>query len=270
MFERLISGTTIADSDSIGFNSNLCDFFVCVKKMHEECGDSAFVYSDEKKLIAGVFDGVSGEPNAASASSIAASTILDYLKNHNAADEKLVEDALLNTHTKIKKGFTTATILFLEKGGKITLGGVGDSPVYCIRDGIVHMELYLARVVGHKHSILKFFSFRNLVTSVLGPSKTDIHVAVKSGRLKKGDLVILATDGLLDNLYFEVEDGYIIDPYGTDDIKQLVRNKKNPKTIANSLIKTIEMRISKGKIEEKTRIIHPKSDDVAIACIAFK
>ena len=101
MFERLISGTTIADSDSIGFNSNLCDFFVCVKKMHEECGDSAFVYSDEKKLIAGVFDGVSGEPNAASASSIAASTILDYLKNHNAADEKLVEDALLNTHTKI-------------------------------------------------------------------------------------------------------------------------------------------------------------------------
>ena len=265
--ERLIHGTKVAKKATFGGKCSLCDFFVYVKKGHEECGDSAFVYCDGKKAIIGVFDGVSGEAGAASASSLAASTTLEYLKKHHKADEKTIKKALLHANKQVKHGLTTAVLAFMEKNGSVVVAGVGDSPVYGVSKGNVVLELPIGRPVGDKNSIFKFLYFRNLVTSALGPSGVDIHLNIRSGKLRKGEMLILATDGLLDNLYLEVREGYVVDSSGSEDLSRLIARKGKPETIVKHLAKEIAKRISKGKKEEKGRILAPKNDDLAIAVL---
>jgi serine/threonine protein phosphatase PrpC len=265
--ERLIRGTKVGKSKEFGGECGFCDFFVYVKKGHEECGDSAFVYCDSEKAIVGVFDGVSGEAGAASASSVAAAAVLGFLKKHDKADEKVMKMALLHANKLIKEGLTTAVIAFLEKNGPVLLAGVGDSPVYGVSKGKVVLELPLGRPVGNKDSIFKFLYFRNLVTSVLGPSGVDIHVNMRSGKLRKDEMLILATDGLSDNLYLKVKKGYLTDVSGSEDLSRLIAGKKKPEAIARHLAKVVERRISEGKKEEKGRVLVPKINDIAIAVL---
>lgn len=265
--ERLIRGTKIGKSREFGGKCSFCDLFMYVKKGHEECGDSAFAYCDSKKAIVAVFDGVSGEAGAASASSAAASAALEFLKKHDKADEKVMKKALLHANEQIKEGLTTAVIAFLEKNGSVLVAGVGDSPVYGVSKGKAVLELPPGRPVGDKDSIFKFLYFRNLVTSVLGPSGFDIHVNMRSGKLRKGEMLILASDGLSDNLYLKVHEGYIKDSSGSEDLSNLIAKKRKPEAIVKHLAKEVAKRISKGKKEEKGRILAPKIDDIAIAVL---
>lgn len=268
--EILIKGSEVKDEQTVTSQLTFCDFCVSVKKGNSECGDSAFVYYDKNKLIAGVFDGVSGEPDAALASSVAAANILESLRAHDHATEKLLEDALVHSHTKIKKGFTTGSIVFLEKDGTVTIAGVGDSPIYTITGDSIYSELHLARVVRNGDSILKFLSSRHMITSFIGPSNNDIIVCTKSGKLAKDEKLIIATDGLLDNLYVGVHDGYITDSLGLVDLKNILPKEGSSENIVRSLMVDITKRISAGKIEHKDRLLHPKDDDISIICIGFK
>lgn len=265
--ERLIRGTGVSNSKEFGGKGRFCEFFVYVKKGHEECGDSAFVYCDSRKAIVGIFDGVSGEAGAASASSVAASAILEHLKKQDKAEEKTIKKAILHANQKIEHGLTTAVIAFMEKNGSVVVAGVGDSPVYGVSKGKAGLELPIGRPVGDKDSIFKFLYFRNLVSSVLGPSGIDIHVNMRSGRLRKGEMLILATDGLSDNLYLKVHEGYVTDSSGAEDLSKLIARKKKPETIVKHLMKEVLRRISRGKKEGKGRLLAPKIDDIAIAVL---
>ena len=265
--KRLIEGTKIDKKAGFGGECRFCDVYLFVKQGHEECGDSAFFYYDSKKAIIGIFDGVSGEAGAASASSVAASAVLGYLKKHDKADEKTIKKALAHANQKIDHGLTTASIAFLEKSGSVVVAGVGDSPVYGISKGKAVLELPLGRPVGKGDSIFKFLYFRNLVTSVLGPSGVDINISMRSGKLRKGEMLILASDGLSDNLFLKVKKGYLTDASGSEDLSRLIAGKKRPETIVKHLARVVERRISKGKKEEKGSVLVPKVDDIAIAVL---
>ncbi|MBU0533056.1 SpoIIE family protein phosphatase [Candidatus Micrarchaeota archaeon] len=265
----LILGTKVKNTATFASNTKIGECFCLVQRGHEECGDSAFVYMDDKKAILGVFDGVSGEPGAASASSLAASTLLTYLKKYDKADEKLIQKAFSDVNKKIKHGYTTATICFISKDGSTIVAGVGDSPIYGINDNVV-LELPLGRIVEDQHSIFKYFYFRNIVTSVLGPLGSDIHIHTREGKLKKGDLLILATDCLNDNLYVKIREGYLTDCSGTEDLKNIIGKTKKPKLIVEKLVKEIKKRIKNGKVQLDDRMYVPKEDDLAIIAFRFK
>lgn len=269
--EKLIAGTKITASGSCSGSTGFCDFSATVKKGHEECGDSAFAYSDDKKVVLGIFDGVSGEPGAASASSAAASAALKHLKALGRCDERQMKEAMMQAQLAVTAGYTTAIILFVEKGGKFLVAGVGDSPAYGISArGEVSLEIPLARMTNDEDSIFKFFYFRNIVTSVLGPSGQDVPIRMRSGKVKKGDIVLLASDGLSDNLWVKVHKGYVKDGSGTDDLEKLLGRKRGPEKIVKLLLDEVAKRIAAGKKEKKGLMLVPKEDDIAIAALRFK
>jgi len=265
--EKLLLGNNIKDKDECGEKGKLCDFYAIVQKGHEECGDSAFAYTDDKVIFA-VLDGVSGEPGAASASSIAAITILETLKTKKLT-EKAVKEAVIAATRQISHGLTTLALVFIDKKGSFIMASVGDSPIYGISKGKIGMEIPLGRPVNSGDSLLKFLSFRNLVTSVLGPSGVDIELHMKKGKLKKGEMVILASDGLSDNLYLITTEGYVTDASGSKDLKELIGASKDPKAIVKKLMKEVQDRISKGKIEKNGKVLVPKVDDIAIIALRW-
>lgn len=269
--EKLIKGTGLSEKNpEAGESSSISPFVfsMSVRQGHEECGDSAFVFCDGERFIAGVFDGVSGEPGAASASSGAAKAALDLLKGRGKAGEKEMKEAMIAANDALTSGFTTATLLWMDKKGSFTIACVGDSPVYGIDSkGEVSSELPQSRSVKDDHSILNYLYYRNLITSVLGPSGLDIDMHVRKGVLSKGEVMILATDGLQDNLYFKVNDGYVSDTAGTADLSSLIKDDRDPASIVRLLMAEAKKRMGSEKSELPGRMMAPKKDDIAIIAV---
>ncbi|MFN7991924.1 MAG: protein phosphatase 2C domain-containing protein [Candidatus Micrarchaeia archaeon] len=266
--EKVIRGSTIAEEDEAGGKSSFCEFHCMVRKGHEECGDSAFVYCDDGKAILAVFDGVSGAPGASLASSEAADSILGSLRKHQKITDEKMKGAVISAMESISAGYTTAAILFLHKDGSFTICSVGDSPVYSIdHEGKTSLELPLARTVGNDSSILKFFYYRNIVTSVLGRAVEEVSINLRSGKLGKGQMLILATDGLSDNLFMKVHDGYVIESSGSEDLSGLVGKKRSPKATVRSLFDEVLRRIGGGRVDHPDRILVPKEDDISIIAV---
>lgn len=265
--KKFLLGENITGEASCGHKGKSCEFYAIVKRGHEECGDSIAAYCNDRIVLA-VFDGISGEAGAGHASSQAAKGILDYLKTRKATETTL-RDAILYANQQIRFGYTTAAIVSIEKDGSILLAGVGDSPIYSISKGKTSLEIPLGRAVKKGDSILKFFQFRNLVTSVMGPHDSEIELKIKTGRITKGDIIIMASDGLTDNLYVKTKEGYVTDATGTADLKELVGKTTKPQTIVKKLVKEIEKRIKKGKIQNKNRILFPKTDDLTIIALRW-
>ncbi|NYZ74610.1 SpoIIE family protein phosphatase [Candidatus Micrarchaeota archaeon] len=266
--EKLILGTGVKGSKSAAGKNQFCDFAITVKKGHEECGDSGFAYDDGQKLIIAVLDGVSGEPGAAAASSEAAIALLNFLKKHDKINGTVMKEAFAHAQENVTSGFTTAAALFLQKNGSFMIASVGDSPIYGIeKPGELSLELPISRPVGDKDSILKFFTLRNLVTSVLGPSGTDVHINMASGTFSKGQVLILASDGLTDNLYMATSEGYLTDSSGKADLMALIGKEKKPAAIAKKLMAEVAKRLKAGRKEKENGVLVPKQDDIAIAVV---
>ena len=265
--ERLISGKEVTASDNASGKNKFSEFFIFVKKGHDDCGDSAFVYSDENKTIIAVFDGVSGEAGAANASSDAASAILESLRPEDKIDAKKMESAIKKAQAKITFGLTTAAVAFIQKNGAFVIAGVGDSPIYGIdKKGKITLELPLARAVKDGDAILKYFHYRNLLTAAIGKDSSG-ELALRSGKLEKGEILILASDGLSDNLYVKIKEGFVTDSSGCDDIGDILKGKKTAESLVNALSGETTKRISIGKIEKSDSLLVPKEDDLSIAAI---
>jgi hypothetical protein len=265
--EKLIRGSDVADSVSAEGKTPFCEFVVIVKKGHAECGDSAFAYTDSDKFIAAVLDGVSGEPGAPMASADAASAILEHLKSVSAPSEPAIKEALTKAHLAIRIGATTATLLHMSKDGSFIVASIGDSPAYGMDEkGKLSLEIPVSRVVKDNDSILKYFYYRNYVTSVLG-AQNDLDLRIRSGKLKKGEVLILASDGVSDNLFVKVKKGYVADSSGIDDLGRIIGKLRSPKAINGRLMSVVEARIGGGKIEEPGRMLVPKEDDIAIVAV---
>ncbi len=266
--ERVIRGTAVTEIQTASGGNGFCEFSCLVRKGHEECGDSAFVYADPGKAILAVFDGVSGEAGASSASSVAAESILRSLSPHGRISEKNMKDALLKAHEAITAGLTTAAIAFIEKGGAFMVASVGDSPIYSLsKEGRTDLELPLARTVGDGASVLKFFYFRNLLTSALGGGKAEFSVHIRKGRLRKGEVLILASDGLSDNLYAEISEGYVTESSGRTDLSELIGAERSAAAIVSLLSEEVSKRLAIGRVEKPGRILVPKEDDLAIIAV---
>ncbi|MBN1170349.1 protein phosphatase 2C domain-containing protein [Candidatus Micrarchaeota archaeon] len=264
----MILGAEVKTKKEMRFASDFGEIYALVRKGHEECGDSALVYADSEKVILAVFDGVSGEKGAAKASSDAAKSILESLKSICNPGDKEIHDAVSRASMDIREGFTTIAMAFISHDGSMVLASVGDSAIYSKSGKKVALELPLGRAVAKGDSVLKFFGFRNFVTSVIGPANHEIEIKIADGKIKKGNVLILASDGLVDNLYVETKDGYVTDASGSGDLGEIIKSD-SPKTIVKDLDNAIRERIKKGKIEEKGRILDPKTDDLCLIALRW-
>lgn len=274
--EKLILANDVTDllsaeGKSASSTSPTFSLAAIVKKGHEQCGDSAFFYCDGEHAFGGVFDGVSGESNAQLASAKAAQSVLGLLKSVKTADEETLKKVLWNANSVIKRGFTTASIFFLQKNGNYSIASVGDSPIFTISNGIAFLEVAADRPVGIGSPVFEFLQKRNVVTSVLGMK--EIQIQTKSGKLDKGDLILICSDGISDNLLFKVKNEFVIDDSGTSDLSEILKdelkNKKDPKKIVEKLAKDIVLRIDHPPMLKGDLVFEPKKDDLSLLACRF-
>jgi serine/threonine protein phosphatase PrpC len=247
------------------------DISYIVRRMHDACGDSAVIHIDDKKTILSVLDGVSGEEGAEQASSIAAIAILNNLKDNDDITKDDLQDALVNAHSHIVYGFTTALVVAIKPDGGFVSASIGDSTIYSFdKSGNLDIVMDIMRMVGVGSPVFRFALFRNNVTSVLG-LQADLEIYFKDGKLDPGDSLLLVTDGILDNLKIEIEDEKVKSCSGIMDLKEIIGKendiKKITRKIRNEILKRIEDNV---EIKEESESLIIKPDDFAIIGVHYK
>lgn len=270
-FERLLSADRIKRHAFHSCRYGFCEYAAIVKKRHEECGDSAFVYSDRDKALMGVFDGVSGKVNSSLASSAAAQAALEYLRKLPKCNERQMEIAIIRASQAVKAGDTTAVVAFVHKDGMFLIGGVGDSPAYAI-DAAGHIApgISLDKGVADDMPVAAFFKYRHAATASLHKPHKELNPHIWGGKLEKDELLILASDGLSDNLFVKVNDGKVSDSWGMEDLKRILANERSPVKIVRLLADEVANRIARGKVKKPDSILEPNKDDLSILALRFK
>jgi protein phosphatase len=150
------------------------------------------VLVDEEQGLFAVADGVTGSSQGSGA--VAAELALELLREDFAGD---VVEAIREVHRTIYErrisdrsiGETTLTAAAV-KGDLLRVGNLGDSPAYLIR-GRTMRSLITGDVTPRGH-----------ITQMVGYPET-VWVHTEEARLQKGDLVIVASDGV----------GHVLDPF---------------------------------------------------------
>lgn len=179
-----------------------------VRKSNED----AFWHSGRLFIVA---DGMGGHAAGEIASRIATETIRSWrFPDETApaeADRSAVREALLAANQAVYeqavrdpacRGMGTTVTLALLSSSRATLGHVGDSRAYLIRDGrLVRLTedhsvvAELVRTGGLTEEEASAHPFRNLLTRALGTAR-EVEVDVETVPLQAGDGLLLCTDGL--------------------------------------------------------------------------
>ena len=263
-------GTEIKGEEKGNFSEGFADIAYLVRKGHDVCGDSAFIAVDENKAVLAVLDGVSGEPDAEQASSVAALAMLNYLKNIESPTQEEIQEAFVTGHSNIISGFTTAVVVVVQKNGKFIAGSVGDSAFYGIDKGRkIILEIPPARIVGEGSPVSSFIPMRNAVPSALG-LPGDLNILIKQGKLENGEIVLLATDAVMDNMKVKIKDDAVIDSSGIEDLGDIIKGANDPVQVVGKVCGEVVKRMAKvTEKKDKDSILVTKPDDLAVVCLRF-
>jgi serine/threonine protein phosphatase PrpC len=190
--------------------------FTAASPLHPERNeDGAAIFALEDCVVVAVADGVGGLPDGAGASSLALQSLGEALDELTGEpDARQVRNALLDAfeagHREIQGtgagGATTlavievragqvrtyhagdSTILIVGRGGERRFQSVAHSPVgYALESGLIDEHDALA----HPQ--------RNVIFNCLGLPRMAVEIGSPIG-LETGDTILLASDGLFDNL----------------------------------------------------------------------
>jgi len=264
-------GNGIGDEEKGSFSEGFVDVAYVVRKGHAVCGDSAFAYVDDRKAVVAVFDGVSGEPGAEEASSIAALAMLNHLKGIDSPTRNDLQESLVNAHANVIVGYTTATIAVVEKGGRFICASVGDSTIYSLgKNNRMKLELEPMRTVGKGTQADEFIFQRMVVPSALGLD-ADMQILMREGKLGDGDILLVMTDAVMDNLRIKLKAGKVADISGLEDLKLIIGDASGTAAIVNRVRDEIVRRMkARFDIREEGSMLVSKLDDLAIVGLRFK
>jgi len=152
--------------------------------------------SSSLPIKAGVFDGMGGHKKGEVASLLASEVmdanfinISDYV---NLANKNILD--YQNKHTEAMGMGTTMTIVEIDKEKVLHLAHVGDSRCYVLNNRNLMQLTKDENVPG----------YQNVLTQALG-SKEKLKIQTKDFQLTSGDVVVLCTDGV----YNEIGDEYL-------------------------------------------------------------
>ncbi|NLO89308.1 MAG: Stp1/IreP family PP2C-type Ser/Thr phosphatase [Clostridia bacterium] len=202
--------------------------------------EDSFLIEPERKIFA-VADGMGGHRAGEVASALAVKTVREYLLNVKEPKEALkdIEKAVQEANKKVythscqnskQEGMgTTLTVLWIVDM-KAYVAHVGDSRAYLLRDGEIALITSdhsfvqeLVREGSITESEARVHPRRNLLTRAVGIEK-ETSIDVTSFSLKKGDFVLLCTDGL---------SGTICD----EEIKDIIYFSKTVEEACENLVK---------------------------------
>lgn len=234
---QLVETTLVRPKDEFAFEAGsvTAESYTRASARHPERNEDSSFYSIDKPA-AGVFDGIGGQSGSALASKIAAESIQKELENQPAIlpiglSMLVMRGALQTAHTKIQNANpdmnigTTATIakLFKTENGRpyAAIASVADSRAYLYRNGKLSFvtldsgyEISSAPDDVHKlqdtlaqvfdlskltDSEMEAFRRRNTIYTALGSAENP-RISATCVDLEPGDVLLLTTDGVHDNL----------------------------------------------------------------------
>ena len=201
-------------STKLPFKGVMTSFIGGRKENQDTCG-----YSETPRgLLLVVCDGMGGGPGGKTASSIAAATIIGYIKqvqslpdNSAINNETLVRDAVIAANKALRdkiietpelNGMGTTVTALLLSAESATVAHVGDSRIYQLRQRKIVFrtadhsrvgEMVQAGVLTEEQARLSAIS--NLITRALGIGD-EVNVDVCEIPYQRGDRFVLCTDGV--------------------------------------------------------------------------
>jgi serine/threonine protein phosphatase PrpC len=179
--------------------------------------DAAAVLAiDEYSAVLAVADGLGGGPSGERAAALAVAAIRESLQNVAGTDELLrtaILDGIENANRQIQTAEPNAatTLAVVEyQAGKIRTYHIGDSSILaCSQRGKVRLQTVSHSPVGYavEAGVLDaeeamHHEARHVVSNVVGSSKMRVEMGPFL-KLQARDTVVLASDGLFDNLHTE-------------------------------------------------------------------
>lgn len=182
-------------------------------------------------------------------------------------------------------GGTTAMLAFMFPDGRFLASCVGDSACYVVRPDEGAERYFTYNTIPSRDwrseypipsvdvCVQDYVSLRNvLVYSVTG-IRVD-RVETMEGRLEKGDMLILASDGVTKNLSIETDEmGKVREVGGCRDIEDIAGKSKGAKKAAGTIMKAIQKRAGFTPGDEKpigmpgNRVLLPADDDVSLVVV---
>ncbi|MBW9222752.1 serine/threonine-protein phosphatase [Methanothermococcus sp. SCGC AD-155-C09] len=202
-----------------------------------------------------VADGIGGHSAGEIASEMAVNTLKEVITEKYREDQsteeikEILREAYNLAHNKIKenatgdrKGMGTTLTTAVIKGDKCIIANCGDSRAYLIRDGKVidrtkDHSFVQALIDSGQISEEKAMThpMKNIITSALGLDEFKVDDYLWD--LKKGDILLLSSDGLHD---------YV----NKEDILKVIDRNNNPEEIVNELLN-----IALEKTEDNVSIV---------------
>ena len=232
-----------------------CGAFYLPKRNIQKPEDAHFIYAGTM----GVADGVGGWAKKGVdareyARQLMRNAMISIQQRHNRGVEprKVLEEAFLSTKAK---GSSTACILTLNKCGYLHAVNVGDSGFMIFRNKKL---MYKSPVQQHNFNCP--YQLGNHKNSDRPCSATEVKVEVVPG-----DIIVLGTDGLMDNMYTEEIE---------DEIKKTTLECVNPKQLAwtiaelalyNSMNKYFLSPFAKASELAGKKRMGGKIDDITVA-----
>ncbi|RKP17315.1 protein serine/threonine phosphatase 2C [Rozella allomycis CSF55] len=172
------------------------------------CGEDAYFFTNKESFISlGVADGVGGWVNQGVDPSALSKKVMEGAKNALNKEYVSPKEALSISFKEAEKsrdtnpGGTTACIISLDKKkGLLSAANLGDSGFLIIRDGTV---IFKSKEQQHFFNAPYQFSIypSNMRVTPGSILNTADDAAVMDGELQHGDIIILASDGLFDNMF---------------------------------------------------------------------
>lgn len=220
-----------------------------VRKNNEDyCMGEVIKLNNEETLgIFALADGMGGHKKGEVASKLAVENILKYLKENlllsNSIKIDYIDDIIKQAYNNVNSiiynkslqqeecsGMGTTLVTAILYKDDLYISNVGDSRCYLLSnnnlnqisiDHSVVEELIRANIITEEEAI--HHPHRNHITRAIGTDEI-VVVDIFKERLNKGDLVLLASDGLTGCVY-------------EDDIKEVLRQSKDISDINDNLIK---------------------------------
>ena len=120
------------------------------------------------------------------------------VKAIKAANREIIKEASGDEHLK---GMGTTVVAATVKEQMLYFANVGDSRLYLINQGIQQLSKdhslveEMVRLGGIKPEEAKHHPDKNIITRAIG-AKADVDVDFYEHRLKRGDIILMCTDGL--------------------------------------------------------------------------
>jgi serine/threonine protein phosphatase PrpC len=266
----------------------------------EECQDSAAVFTCEDFLAAGVFDGYAGLGGTLVSEGVANHLVEVCLEKSKTLAKDLDAKALLldaagrladDTFPGNLGTFygSTGMVALVLPDGTFSLAAIADSAVYIVGQRSVKRMLNYDTVLTHDLSYApaigmdldQYSRCRNYVMNTIERSgASNCHVETGTGTLRKGESIVLVSDGITKNLGIIVqkEKSRMVakDVGGCRDLRRIITGKRYD--IANTIMGEISRRRENNcEKKEQARIVVSENellvlqdDDLSIVTISLK